>query len=121
MTLLIATILVKFLPKEIPLIWRLSRAIYFEKLCELLGHLYETINSEAQKWERSTAIPKGSRAKRLEAQSSIKVRQTRIDMQTSGIAVGVWKSLPTSTIRFIPEAQVKQDLMKPQIPLLQVL
>jgi hypothetical protein len=37
------------------------------KRCELLEPPDRTISSQAQKWEGSTTIPKGSRIKRSEA------------------------------------------------------
>jgi len=46
------------------------------KSCELLETPNvepRAISSEAQKWERSTTIPQGSTAKRLEAQGNRKV------------------------------------------------
>jgi len=41
-----------------------------EEPCELLGTPKWTISSQAQKWEGSTTIPKGSRIKRSEAQGT---------------------------------------------------
>ena len=51
--------------------WALQGVILVEKLVELSGTPYcvmaRAISSEALKEERPTTIPKGSRAKRLEA------------------------------------------------------